>query len=93
MRTKTTMATPDPEPTPEPEARIEEPKPVETLADAYPKQQARIAELLTQYEEIGKPGEFGAMMLRDLIKRSQQAAAEGDIVGMIRIYDEMLQSK
>lgn len=65
----------------------------ESLADAYPKQQARLRELIATYESLrGTPGvnvEFALMMLRNLQRRADEAAARGDLVAMLRCYQEM----
>jgi len=60
-----------------------------TLGDEFPKQQARCRELLGQYREIGPAGTFGAIMLEDLLNRADVAAVSGDLVAMIRIFEEM----
>lgn len=62
-----------------------------TLGDEFPKQQARCRELLGQYREIGPAGTFGAIMLEDVLKRADVAAVSGDVVAMIRIFEEMKQ--
>lgn len=65
----------------------------ESLAEAYPKQQARLRTLITQYEELrGMPGvnvEFALTTLRNLQRRADEAAAAGDVVAMVRCYQEM----
>ncbi len=66
---------------------------VESLGDAYPKQQARCRGLLAQYIEIGPAGAFGRMLLEDLMRRADRAAIEHDIPAMIKIYKEMMDFK
>lgn len=65
---------------------------METLADAYPKQQARCRELLALYQEIPTGG-FGAMMIEQVLQRADNAAAETDIVAMVRSFAEMKECK
>lgn len=62
---------------------------VVSLADAFPKEQARVRELLTRYKEIGSAGMFGATMIENLLQRADVAAAEQDTVAMFRTYEEM----
>ena len=61
----------------------------ETLGDAYPKQQARMREILGHYKEIGPAGGFSVMVIEDLLRRADRAAIEQDLPEMIRIYREM----
>ena len=60
-----------------------------SLAEAYPKEQERMRELLEQYKEIGDPGIFAHTMLSDLLKRADKAAAEQDLVAMVQTFEEM----
>ena len=64
-----------------------------SLGEEYPKEQARCRELLTQYQEIGPPGRFGALMIEDMLCRADEAAISGDVIAMIRLYEEMKESK
>lgn len=66
---------------------------VPTLADGILREQARNRELLGQYREIGPAGTFGAMMIEDLLKRTERAVMEGDVVAMVRCYEELRESK
>lgn len=60
-----------------------------TLAEDYPKQQERCRELLEGYTEIGPAGAFGHAMISDVLRRADKAAAEQDLVAMIRCFQEM----
>lgn len=60
-----------------------------SLAEAYPKEQERCRELLSAYKEIGPVGAFGHAMISDVLRRAEIAAAEQDVVAMIRLYEEM----
>lgn len=52
-------------------------------------EQARGRTLLGQYREIGPAGVFGAMMIEDALRRADQAAVSGDVVAMLRSYEEL----
>ena len=62
---------------------------METLGEAYPKEQARLRELLSFYKEIGPAGRFGHLMISKTLEAADRAAIEGDTVAMIRLYQEM----
>ena len=61
----------------------------ETLADGILREQTRARELLGLYREIGPPGTFGAMVIEDVLKRTDRAVMTGDVVEMIRCYGEL----
>lgn len=61
---------------------------MESLAVEFPKQQQRVRDLLETYNTI-PTGAFGAMMLRQALSRAEQAAASGDVVAMLRSYEEL----
>lgn len=65
----------------------------QSLADAILREQARNRELLSQYQEIGPAGMFGAAMIRDLLGRTERAVMSGDVVAMIRCYQELQETK
>lgn len=60
-----------------------------TLGDDFPKEQARVREILGYYKELGPVGMFGAAMIEDVLRRADQAAIAGDVVAMIRVYQQM----
>lgn len=60
-----------------------------TLGDEFPKEQARVREVLGYYKEIGPAGMFGAAMIEDVLRRADVAAMSGDVIGMIRVFQEM----
>jgi len=64
-----------------------------TLGDDFPKQQARLRELLGQYKAIGPAGMFGAAMIEQTLRRADAVAVSGDLVGMIQVYQEMKEYK
>ncbi len=78
-----------------PEMRWGEPGTTTTsLADAYPKEQARCRKVLDIYEMLpDEAGRFGAVMIRDMLSRAEKAAAEQDTVAMLRVYVEMQETE
>ena len=65
----------------------------QTLAEALPKEIQRCQELLTQYASIGPAGQFGATIIRQGIAAAHKAMIECDLVGMIRVYEELKGTK
>lgn len=61
----------------------------ETLGDAYPKRQADVRRLRDAYREIGPAGAFGLAVIDDVLRRADEAVASGDVVAMLRLYQEM----
>jgi hypothetical protein len=55
----------------------------ETLADALPKECARVRVILGHYKEIGPAGMFGAAMIEQDLRKADQAMASGDVVAML----------
>lgn len=64
------------------------PSEFETLAEALPREQERVRELLPLYDAI-PAGAFGAAMLRQALKRAEKAAASGDVIAMLQSLDEL----
>ena len=64
-----------------------------SLGEAYPKEQARCRAVLGSYREIGPAGALGAMFIEDMLQRADRAVAKGDVVEMLRLYDEMRGTK
>lgn len=60
-----------------------------TLGDDFPREQARVREVLGYFKAIGPAGAFGAAMIEDVLRRADQAAISGDVVAMIRVYQEI----
>jgi len=68
----------------------EKEKPVETLGEALPREMKRVREvLLPQYISIGVPGLIGVAMMNAALDRATKALAEGDLVAMIRAYEDL----
>lgn len=61
---------------------------MESLVEALPKEQQRVRELLPIYDAI-PTGIFAATMMRQSLTRAEKAAASGDVVEMIRAYEEL----
>jgi len=62
----------------------------DTLGDALPREMARVRDdILPAYVGIGANGAFGAIMIRIKLDAAAKALAEGDIVAMVRLYQEL----
>ena len=64
-----------------------------SLGEAYPREQARCRAVLGSYREIGPAGALGAMFIEDMLQRADRAVVKGDVVEMLRLYEEMLGTK
>lgn len=61
-----------------------------TLADALPREMARVRdELLPMYLEIGPPGAFAVAMMRRDLDEASRAMMAGDTVAMLRVYQSL----
>ena len=58
----------------------------ESLAEAFPKEQARVREILGHYKDIGPAGAFGAMLIEQDLAAADRAVASGDVVAMLRAF-------
>jgi len=62
----------------------------DSLGEAFPREQARVRELLHVYQRLPKnAGAFGAVMLEQVLQRADQAAISGDPVAMLRSLQEL----
>lgn len=59
-----------------------------SLAEEYPKQQARCRELLQMYREI-PTGLIGASMIEIVLKEADEAAVSGVLLDMITVFEKM----
>ena len=66
---------------------------IDTLGDALPREQARAREVLGYYKEIGPAGKFGAVMIELALQRADKAVVSGDIVEMLKSYNELKEIK
>ncbi len=62
---------------------------VETLADALPKEMARVREVLGHYREIGPAGAFGAMFIEQDLRAADRAVMSGDVIAMIQALEKL----
>ncbi len=60
-----------------------------SVGEAFPLEQARVRELLSEYNLIGPAGMFGAAMLEQALQRADQAAISGDVTAILRSYKEL----
>ena len=58
----------------------------ETLADALPKECARVREVLGHYKALGPVGAFGAAFIEQDLRAADQAMISGDVVAMIQAH-------
>lgn len=61
----------------------------ESLAEALPKEIARVREVLGHYKEIGPAGMFGAAFIEQDLREADQAVISGDLVRMIKAYKKL----
>ncbi len=61
----------------------------ETLADALPKEMARVREVLGHYREIGPHGMIGAAFIEQDLRAADQAVMSGDVMAMIRALETL----
>lgn len=64
-------------------------KEVESLATAFPKEQARVREILGHFKEIGPAGMFGAAFIEQDLREADAAAVSGDVVRMLRAFQKL----
>lgn len=60
----------------------------DSLADALPREIERVQELLPLYDAI-PTGVFASTMMRESIKQAHAAMVSGDVVAMIRCYEDL----
>jgi hypothetical protein len=61
----------------------------DSLAEALPREQARVREILGHYKEIGPAGLFGAAFIEADLREADQAVMSGDVVRMISAYQKL----
>ncbi len=62
----------------------------ESLGEALPREMARVRdEVMPPYQDIGPAGVPALMMMRHALDQAAKALAEGDVVLMMRMYQEL----
>lgn len=64
-----------------------------SLGEEFPREQARLRELLVQYRSMGSAGAFGAAFIEQTLKHADRAVMENDLPAMIWLYQEMKEYK
>ena len=63
---------------------------METLGTALPAKMKEIREVhIPAYRSIGPNGQFAIAMMNAALTQAEQAMAQGDVVEMIRAYEEL----
>ena len=63
---------------------------MQSLAEALPIEQARCRELLHEYKNLPmNAGMFGAALIEQSLRRADAAVMSGDVVAMLRSYQEL----
>ena len=64
---------------------------METLGESLPKEQARVRELILQYRDplLNGAGNLAALLMEQSLRASDQAVISGDVVAMIRAYEDL----
>ncbi len=62
---------------------------ITTVGEDFPKQQARVREVLGLYRDIGPNGMFGAMMIEKTLQEADEAQASGNIIEILRSYEAL----
>ena len=60
----------------------------DSLAEALPKEQARVREILAIYDTV-PGGALAASMMRLSLTEAERAAATGDVVSMAKAYEDL----
>ena len=63
--------------------------PAEKLAEALPREMARVRKVLGHYREIGPAGMFGAAMIERDLRAADRAVMSGDVVAMLRSLETL----
>jgi hypothetical protein len=61
----------------------------ESLAEALPKEMARVREVVGLYKALGPVGAFGAAFIEQDLREADNAAMSGDVVRMLRAYQKL----
>lgn len=66
---------------------------MKSLGEALPEEQARVRKILEEAIGLGSPGFFLSAVCRNALSEAEKAAASGDLVAMIRAYEELKEIK
>lgn len=58
-----------------------------SVGEDFPKQQARVREVLGQFKAIGPAGAIGAALIEHTLQQADAALASGDILKILVAYD------
>jgi hypothetical protein len=61
----------------------------QSLAEALPKECARVREVLGHYKEIGPAGAIGAMFIEQDLQAADQAMVSGDVIAMLQALKKL----
>lgn len=64
-----------------------------SIGEDMPNQQARARELLQAYNDIGPAGKFGVYVIEQALRRADTALASGDVVEIVKAYQELRELK
>ncbi len=64
---------------------------MESLAEALPKEQARVRELIVMYRDplLEGAGNIAATMMEQSLAAADRAIMSGDVIAMIRCYEDL----
>lgn len=65
----------------------------ESLAEALPREQARVRGIQRSAKEIGPAGAFLVAMTEASLRRADEAVMSGDVVAMARAYQDLAEFK
>jgi hypothetical protein len=62
----------------------------DSLGTVLPAEMARVRdEVMPAYQAIGAPGMLALAMMRATLDEAARALAEGDLVAMVRLYEDL----
>jgi hypothetical protein len=59
------------------------------LAEALPEQQKRVRQLIPMYESIGPASAFAVACMCESLSQAERAASSGDVIAMLRAYEDL----
>jgi len=60
---------------------------VSSVGEDFPKQQARVRDVLEQFKKIGPAGAIGAALIEHSLRQADDALASGDVLKILVAYD------